>query len=75
MTLLDISVALALSIAFLLVIDPEDTLDLITKFDAYLTLGWGYLKLAPSYLRMRFITYLTFRKMQKEFQLNTKHKL
>jgi hypothetical protein len=75
MTLLDISVTSALSIAFLLVIDPEDTLDLITKFDAYLTLGWRYLKLAPPYLRMRFITYLTFRKMQKEFQLNTKHKL
>lgn len=74
MDTLNLSIAVAVAFIAYLAVDTEAALDLIHKVDGYLTLWWGYLKLAPSYLRMRIITYWTFRKMRREFQIHAKPK-
>ena len=59
------------AIIFLFLSDESGTLNLIYRFDAYLTLCWKWLNLAPGYVRMVILQRYFLWKMRREFKLNS----
>ena len=72
MSLLEFNLWLGLALSIWVLIDIESVLIFGSRLDAYLNLGWKWACFIPSYLRMRIITYIMLRKMQRQFKTQFK---
>jgi L-asparagine transporter-like permease len=60
---------ITLTFVFLFVADPEGTFNFIYRIDAYLTLAWKWLTIAPGYVRMLILQRFMLWKMRRQFKL------
>lgn len=49
---------------------PDEILDQVAKFDAYLTLAGKWLSIAPDYVRMLVVQRYMLWKLQRQFKSN-----
>jgi hypothetical protein len=60
---------ITLTFIFLAIIEPEGTLNFVYRIDAYLTLAWKWLSIAPGYVRMLVLQRYMLWKMRRQFKL------
>lgn len=70
MSFIELNLWLGLGLSIWVLIDIESVLVLGSRIDGYLTLAYEWVTFAPSYVRMRIVTYLMFRKMRRQFKVN-----
>lgn len=69
MSFIELNLWLGLGLSIWVLIDIESVLLLGSRIDGYLTLAWKWATIAPSYVRMKIVTYLMWRKMRRQFKV------